>query len=171
MSEQYSRFCWLLGRVVLVSVCFVLPGLLLVGCQSDSVNALLELNENFYGWRALVEPDEPFDVWLEGNGVYPEAEWRIVEMDSEIIKLRDTEHIPGPHVSAPSLAGPGPFLSHTGHSFTGGTLGESRLVLEIEVDGQVVDRYQVTVEVVEDACDRPEDAIEIGIISANRCGG
>jgi hypothetical protein len=127
------------------------------------------LDEGLYGWKALVEPDEPFDVWLEGNGAYPDAEWQIVEMDSEIIKLRDTEYIPGPPASAESLAGPGPFLSHTGHSFTAGTLGESRLVLEIEVDGQVVDRYQVTVAVVEDACDKPEHVH--GIISANRCGG
>jgi len=149
-------------------VCFILSGLLLVGCQSDSVNAPLELGEDSYGWKALVEPDEQFEVWLEGNGAYPDAEWRIVEMDSEIVKLRDSEYFPGPHVSAGSLAGPGPFLSHTSHWFTAGALGEFRLVLEIEVDGQVVDRYQVTVAVVEDACDRPEHVH--GIISANRCG-
>lgn len=142
---------------------------LLVGCQSDSVKAPLDLGEDFYGWKALVEPDEPFEVGLEGNGVYPDAEWQIIEMDSEITKLRDTEYIPAPHVRARSTARPGPFLSHTIHWFTGGKRGEPRLVSEVEVDGQVVDRYQVTVAVVEDACDRPEEAQ--GIISANRCGG
>ena len=170
MSEQYSRFGWLLGRLVLVSVCFILPGLLLVGCQSDSVNAPLDLGEHFYGWKALVEPDERFEVGLAGNGAYPDAEWRIVEIDSEIIKLRDIDYISSSQASERSPMAPGPLLSYTLHVFTGGTLGESLLVLEVEVDGQIVDRYQVTVAVVEDACDLDDRELN-GIIAANRCGG
>lgn len=120
-----------------------------------------------YGMKAQVEPDEPFEVGLDGNGAYPDAEWRIVEMDSEVIELRDTLYIPARSEGDWYSNAPGRFLPFTIHWFTGGTLGESQLVLEADVDGQVVDRYEVTIAVVEDACDRPEHAP--GIIHANRC--
>ena len=168
MSEQCSWFGWLWGRVVLVAMCFIFLGLLLVGCQSDSVRRDLELEVFHYGMKALVEPGEPFEIDLFGNGAYPDAEWQIIEMDSEVIELRDTEYIPALSEGDWYSQG-GSFLPTTIFWFTGGTLGESELVLEVQVDGQVVDRYLVTVAVVEDACDRPGEAQ--GIITANRCGG
>jgi hypothetical protein len=128
------------------------------------------LGEDSYGWKALIEPDERFEIGLAGNGAYPDAEWRIVEMDSEVIKLLDIDYTSSSQASEWSPDAPGPLLSYTIHVFTGGTLGESLLVLEVEVDGQLVDRYQVTVAVVEDACDF-DDRELTGIIAANRCGG
>jgi hypothetical protein len=97
----------------------------------------------------------------------PEAEWQIVELDPDVIELRDIEAIPDLEEGDWHSDGGG-FLPQTLFWFTGGTLGESQFVLEAQFDGQIVDRYKVTVSVVEDACDRSEEAQ--GIITANRCG-
>lgn len=149
-------------------VLILLPALLLAGCQSDYVLMDLSLDEGHYGMKAQVETDEPFEVGLLGNGAHPDAEWQIVEMDGEVIELRDTEYIPARPEGDWSSEAPGGFLPHTIHWFTARTVGETELVLEVQVDGQVIDRYKVTVSVVEDACEKPEEA---WIISANRCGG
>ena len=175
MSERCSWIGWLHDHVVLVLVCVLVLGLLLVGCESDYARRDLDLGWDQYGMMALVEPDEPFEVGLRGNGAYLDAVWQIVEMDSEVIGLRDTEYIPARQEGDWYSHAEGGFLPYTIHWFIGRALGESQLVLEIHVDGQVVDRYKVTISVVEDACDMPippdmpEDIP--GIINANRCEG
>ena len=58
------------------------------------------------------------------------------------------------------------FLPVTIHRFTASALGESLVALEVQVDGQTVDRYEVTISVIEDACSLPDDGF---IIRADRC--
>lgn len=58
-------------------VLLMLVGAVVLGaCQSDFASMDLSLDESRFGWKAQVEPDEPFGIDLYGNGAYPEAEWR-----------------------------------------------------------------------------------------------
>jgi len=126
----------------------------------------LSLGEEHFGFKAQVEPAEPFEIDLFGNGAYPDAEWLVVEMDEGLVRLVEVERIPARPAGAWVGEYEGPFLPVTVHRFTAGSLGESLLALEVRVDGQTVDRYEVTISVVEDACSLPEEGL---IISANRC--
>jgi hypothetical protein len=71
MSEQSSRSDRLHGRFVVVPACFVLLGVVPAGCGSDYARRELELRMGHYGMKSLIEPDEPFEVGLFGNGAYP----------------------------------------------------------------------------------------------------
>lgn len=146
----------------------IVCGFVLGGCQSDFASMDLGLEESNFGFKAQVEPDEPFEIALFGNGAYPESEWQVVEMDAERVQLRDIETIPARPEGAWVGEYEGPFLPISIFRFTAGSLGESLLVLEVQADGQVVDRYEVTIAVVEDACSVPEASL---IVVANRCGG
>jgi hypothetical protein len=120
-----------------------------------------------FGMKAQVEPGEPFEIGLLGNGAYPEAGWTVVEVDPSLVHLQDIEIIPARPEGVWIGEYEGPFLPVTIHRFTAGSLGESLLALEVQVDGHTVDRYQLTISVVEDACSLPEEASLI--IVANRC--
>lgn len=151
----------------LSSVALVAAGVILLGgCQSDSVFEDLSLDEEHFGFKAQVEPAEPFEIDLFGNGAYPDAEWVIVEIEEDLVHLEEVERIPARPAGAWEGDYGGPFLPVTAHRFTAGSLGESLLAFEVRVDGQTVDRYEVTISVVEDACSLPEEGL---IISANRC--
>jgi len=149
-----------------VAVLLVVCGVLFGACQSDSVYFDLSLDEEHFGFKAQVESAEPFEIDLFGNGAYPDAEWVIVELDENLVHLVEVERIPARPAGAWVGEYEGPFLPVTVHRFTAGSLGESLLALEVLVDGQTVDRYEVTISVVEDACSLPEEGL---IISANRC--
>ena len=151
-----------LRSVVLVAVGAILLG----ACQSDSVFADLDLGEEEFGFKAQVEPAEPFEIGLLGNGAYPDAEWVIVEIDEDLVHLEGVERIPARPAGAWVGEYEGPFLPVTIHRFTASALGESLVALEVQVDGQTVDRYEVTISVIEDACSLPDDGL---IIRANRC--
>jgi len=142
-------------------------GILVGACQSDSVYEDLDLDESHFGMKAQVEPGEPFEIGLLGNGAYPDAEWAIVEVDTELVQLQGIEVIPARPEGAWLGEYEGPFLPVTIHRFTAGAFGESLLALEVQADGQTVDRYEVTISVVEDACSLPEESSLI--LAANRC--
>ena len=148
--------------VVVVAVC----GIVLVACQSDSVYEDLALDESHFGMRAQVEPDEPFSIDLFGNGAYPDIEWMVVDSNAAQVRLDDVEIVPARPKGAWYGEYEGPFLPVNIHRFRAVSVGESLLALEVRIDGLTVDRYEVTVSVVEDACDLPEDG---EIIAANRC--
>ena len=150
--------------VVLVTVCaIVLTACLL---QSDSVREDLTLDESHFGMKAQVEPDEPFSIDLLGNGAYPDIEWTVVESDAAQVRLDDVEIVPARPRGVWYGEYEGPFLPVNIHRFTAVSMGESLLVLEVRADQTTVDRYEVTISVVEDACDLPEDG---QIMAANRC--
>lgn len=156
-------------------VLLMLVGAVVLGaCQSDFASMDLSLDESRFGWKAQVEPDEPFGIDLYGNGAYPEAEWRLVEVDSEHVQLLEAETIParpeGAWIADYEGQIEGAFLPVHMIRFEAGSLGESLLGLEVQSDELTVDRYEVTVAVVEDAC-TGDFGGETLIIVANRCGG
>lgn len=144
----------------------VLAGVLLGACRSDSVYEDLGLDEDHFGFKAQVEPGEPFEIGLLGNGAYPEIEWTLVEIDTEFVQLESTELIPAWLEGAWIGEYEGPFLPVNILRFAAGSLGESVLALEVQANGQDVDRYEVTIAAVEDACSLPEEGL---VIAADRC--
>lgn len=150
--------------VVLVTVC----GAVLSACllQSDSVREDLTLDESHFGMKAQVEPNEPFSIDLLGNGAHPDIEWTVIQSDPAHVRLDEIEIVPARPRGVWYGEYEGPFLPVNIHRFTAVSIGESLLVLEVRVDQATVDRYEVTISVVEDACDLPEDG---QIIAANRC--
>lgn len=150
--------------VVLLAVC----GATLAGCllQSDSVREDLRLDESHFGMKAQVEPDEPFSIDLLGNGAYPDIEWTVVESDAAQVRLEEVEIVPARPRGVWHGEYEGPFLPVNVHRFTAVGIGESLLVLEVRTNQTTVDRYEVTISVVEDACALPEAS---EIIAANRC--
>lgn len=113
-----------------------------------------------------MEPGEPFEIGLLGNGAYPEIEWTLVEIDTEFVQLESTELIPAWLEGAWIGEYEGPFLPVNILRFAAGSLGESVLALEVQANGQDVDRYEVTIAAVEDACSLPEEGL---VIAADRC--
>ena len=142
-------------------------GILVGACQSDYETMDLDLGEDEFGMKAQVEPGEPFEIGLLGNGAYPDAEWALVEVDTDLVQLQGIEVIPARPEGAWLGEYEGPFLPVTIHRFTAGAFGESLLALEVQANGQTVDRYEVTISVVEDARSLPEESSLI--MSANRC--
>ncbi|MFC2153776.1 hypothetical protein ACFLQ7_04010 [Actinomycetota bacterium] len=126
----------------------------------------MSLDEEHFGFKAQVEPAEPFEIDLFGNGAYPDAAWVIADIDEDLVRLEEVEVVPARPAGAWVGEYPGPFLPVTVYRFTASSLGESLLALEVRVGGQTIDRFEVTISVVEDACSAPRDGL---IISANRC--
>ena len=115
-------------------------GILVGACQSDYETMDLDLGEDEFGMKAQVEPGEPFEIGLLGNGAYPDAEWAIVEVDAKLVQLQGIEVIPARPEGAWLGEYEGPFLPVTIHRFTARSLGESLLALEVQTDGRIVDR-------------------------------
>jgi hypothetical protein len=126
-----------------------------------------------FGSLIQVEPGEEFQVTLLASGAFPDEPWRAVDYDDGVIGLAWSEHeaarTPGDWDAReePDTPKGGSFIPVTHFSFIGTALGESQLVLEVRVDGQQVDMYEVTVAVVEDACDISEHAY--GVATPGRC--
>ena len=141
--------------------------ILMGACQSDYERQSLDLDKSHFEMRAQVEPGETFEIGLLGNRAYPDADWSIIEIQSDLVQLEDVEIIPSRPEGAWVGEYEGMFLPVTIHRFEARALGESLLALEVRHDGQAVDRYEVTISVVEDACPLPEESSQI--IAANRC--
>ena len=100
-------------------------GILVGACQSDYETMNLDLGEHEFGMKAQVEPGEPFEIGLLGNGAYPDAEWALVEVDTDLVQLQGIEVIPARPEGAWLGEYEGPFLPVTIHRFTAGAFGES----------------------------------------------
>jgi hypothetical protein len=87
--------------------------------------------------------------------------------NAELVQLQGIEVIPARPEGAWLGEYEGPFLPVTIHRFMAGAFAESLLALEVQANGQIVDRYEVTISVVEDACSLLEESSLI--MSANRC--
>lgn len=150
----------------------VLALLLIPGCLgSDFEDLPLGIEKWDHGWMFAVEPDEEFSVGLFGNNAYPESNWRIVDYNSEVLRLDGEAHEkprpPAPDVEAaePGQYDEGIRVSSSHFSFTGLDLGTSPLRFEFVVAGEPIDVAEYTVAVVADACDAGT------VAAANRCGG
>ena len=154
--------------------------MLLAGCEggpprADYLKAPAEAGPMDFGSLIRVEPGEEFQVTLLANGAFPDEPWQAVDYDDGMIRLARSEHeaarTPGDWDAReePDTPKGGSFIPVTHFSFIGTALGDSQLVLEVRVDGQRVDMYEVTVAVVEDPCAGFEHAY--GINSPGRCHG
>jgi len=115
---------------------------------------LTELNH-----RSVValEPGDGLDVTLTANALYPGSPWQVVEFDPTVIELQGPVSIAPDRVfgdwSAWEPDSRHSFLAAWSFTIVGAELGETPLVLDIENGkGRRVDRYELTVFVVEDAC-------------------
>ena len=143
----------------------VAVGILLgaVSCGNDFEDAPLSLGRGHHGWLASIEPDEVFDVGLVGNAIDPDGQWRLVEVDGEVVDLEGQEHERlGQDVE--DLTGD-ERATVTIFFFRGVAIGETPLVFELEDDGgDLLARTAFTIAVVDDAC-----RVDDGLV-ANRCG-
>jgi hypothetical protein len=132
----------------------------------------LGLDYEHQGSTIQIEPEEEFSVRLRANGMFPETPWQIRAMDTALIELIDEGHdtearAPGDYQGGEGSSKPWGFIGGTGFGFVGRAEGVSQLVFDMQADGQLVDVYELTVAVVDDACDVNEGAV--GIVTPIRC--
>ena len=149
-------------------------GILLLtnGCLGNDFRDLpLDVDERDHGWTIAIEPEEYFEVHLQGNAAYTEASWRIVDFDPAVIAMEDQEHeiarpaAGNPEAMEPDEYDPGSPTSQSRFTFIGLSRGETPLRFEVLGNGTPVDVVEYTVTVVDDACSADTAAV------ANRCGG
>jgi predicted secreted protein len=133
--------------------------LLTAGCLGDDYRDIdLALSDWDHGWLAVVEPEETFTVGLPEHPQYPGTAWSVVADGSPVLE-----------VMGAAVEGPPPeedrILSFWIYDVVARSIGEAPLAFELEVEGRAVDRLELQVAVVEDAC-----ASEEGLVAA-RCGG
>jgi predicted secreted protein len=133
-------------------------GLLAAGCLGDDYRDVeLALSDWDHGWLAVVEPGEAFTVGLPEHAQYPGAAWTIVADGSPTLEVvGSTVEQPPPEEQAPAI-----WIFNV----VARDLGEAPLAFQLDVDGSTVDRVDLTVTVVDDACASDEG------IAAPRCGG
>lgn len=158
-------------RLPLLRLFLVLALLLIQGCLgSDFENAPLGIEKWDHGWLIAIEPEETFSVGLLGNSAYPESQWRVVEYDSQVLRLDGEEHekprapMPDEEAAEPGQYDEGILFPSSHFGFTGLAVGETLLRFEFVVDGEPIDIAEYTIEVVDDACAAETVAV------ANRCG-
>lgn len=134
-----------------------------VGCAGDFEDAPLSLERGDHGWLVSIEPDEVFDVGLVGNAIDPDGQWRLVEVDDEVVDMEGQEHEKlGQDLE--DLTGD-ERATVTIFFFRGVAIGETSLVFELGDDGgDLLARTAFTIAVVDDAC-----RVDDGLV-ANRCG-
>lgn len=95
---------------------------------------------------------ETLEVTLPADALHPEALWQVAEVDATVLSLQsaraDAVRTPGDWDTSDS-AKPWHFLPLWRITFEAAGLGESPVVLEITVDGERVDFFEITVDVVE----------------------
>jgi hypothetical protein len=106
-----------------------------------------------HGHRVTVQRGETFDLTLDANALHPQAPWQVVDVDTSILTLRSTTtdpaRIPGDWDTS-DRDKPWQFLPYWRFTFEAAAVGETPLVLEVVADGDRVEVYEVTVQVVED---------------------
>ena len=125
-----------------------------------------------HGSTIQIEPGEEFFVGLRANGMSPEVPWQITAMDTAMIELMGESHAavvraPGDWQGGEGSPKPWAFIPTTDFDFVGRAEGVSQLRFDIQADGEAVDVYELTVAVMDDACDVDEGAM--GIITPIRC--
>ncbi len=120
----------------------------------EGVEGIGMLEELDHGWLVNLEPVDTFVVRLLANAVYPEAEWRVAEFDPDVIDVQvvnDTDVRAAGDWDTTDMK-PSGFLATTSFTVKARDYGRSPLVLEVVVDGERVDVYELVVAVVDDAC-------------------
>ena len=93
-----------------------------------------------------------------GNPQFPDGAWEIVHIDAAVVDVADpalrvADRVPGDW----SRAGDASFLSTSTFPVTAIDVGRSRVEFHFEVDGETIDLYSVTFDVVDDACAVPSN--------------
>ena len=151
-------------------------GLLLAACYSDYSRAPIDVSE---GAWVVVEPGDEFAVGLLGHPTYPDATWVITEIDDAVADLQETIHTPRagappPVDMLPDYASeiystmPDPdrppdyesedegqiwYVPDTRFLLAGGDYGETDVVLELWIEGELSATFEFSVSVVEEACE------------------
>lgn len=146
---------------------------------SDYARAPIGVGEGDAGAGVVVEPGDEFTVWLLGHPTYPETAWVIAEMDVVVVDLQETTHTPRagtppPVEMLPNNAaeiystmpdpdrppdyesedeGPVWYVPDTIFLLTGDHYGETNVVLELWIEGDLIRVFEFSVSVVEDACE------------------
>jgi hypothetical protein len=133
------------------------------GCSSDFEDLPMGLDRADHGWLVSIEPDEPLEVGLIGSALYPDAQWRVTDLDESVVVLEQQDYDK---------------LGQDLKDFTGDAratvtisflraveLGESPLTFELlGASGERVGIAEFVVRIVENSCD-----VDAGLV-ANRCG-
>jgi len=116
-----------------------------------------DLTELDHGQAVALEPGATLELTLTANALHPESPWEVTAIDADVIGIDGPIDIPADRQRGDW----GPWEPDSRHSFLpawtfaieGIGLGESELVLELPVGDVPLDRYVLTVAVVEDSCD------------------
>lgn len=133
--------------------------LLTAGCLGQDYRDVdLALSDWDHGWLAVVEPQESFTVGLPEHPQYPDAAWTVVADGDPVLEVvGSTVDRPPPEEDR--------VLAFWVYDVVATSIGEAPLAFELQIEGEAVDRLEIQVAVVEDAC-----ASENGIV-APRCSG
>ncbi len=119
------------------------------GTAVDQPQGLMELD---HGWLVALEPGDTIDVILMGNPRFPDGSWKIVHIDAAVDvadpALRVADRAPGDWNRASDAS----FLSRSTFPVTAIDVGRSRVEFHFMADGETIDIYSVTFDVVDDAC-------------------
>jgi len=148
-----------------------------------------------HGAWVVVEPGDEFAVWLLGHPAYPDTAWILTEMDDAVIDLQEKIHTPRAGAPPPvemlpddaaaiystmpdpdrppdyedDIDGPIWYVPDTRFLFTGGDYGETNVVLELWIEGELIRTFEFGVSVVEEACDYFESQESL-TKAPHRCG-
>ena len=136
----------------------------IVGCdESVGPGQRISLEESDYGSQVVIEVGDEFDVALLANPLHPLVPWEIEVADPSVVDVAWREHETRARPSEdwtleddPASTDAGSYLPMTIIDFAGTGLGESEIVLTVTDGTDEIDRYEVTVAVVEDACSYKE---------------
>lgn len=156
MLPKRSRDCVI--RVELIVILALSVGV--IGCnESEGPGQRISFNESDYGSRAVIHAGDAFDITLMANPLHPLEPWEIEVADPMVVKVAWQEH--ETHVRAmqdwslsddPASTDSGLYLPMTAINFEGVELGESQIVLVVRDGTEIVDRFEASVLIVEDAC-------------------
>jgi hypothetical protein len=133
--------------------CAADDGLVANRCGGSAVDQPQGLTELDHGWLVALEPGDTIDVTLMGNPQFPDGAWGIAHLDAAVVDVADpalrvADRVPGDW----SRAGVASFLSRSTFPVTAIDVGRSRVEFHFEADGETIDIYSVTFDVVDDAC-------------------
>lgn len=174
---RWRTVLWVVGIFVVGAL--TVPLVLTVVFGSDYSRSPIDIDDYDNGTRVVIEPGDEFEIGLVGHPAHPDAAWLITDLDAAVVETQGTNH--GNHTGTPDArqlaALPEPMRGIwttlpdrppeivteeygeewmwplTMVRFSGAGLGDSAIALELRIDGELIHSFQITVSVVEDACE------------------